>query len=104
KLGWIRFSKSRNIEGDIKRVTVRRSSTGRYSISVICEMPYSPYKPSTNDAVGIDVGLKEFAVLSNGQVISNPKYYQEYEKRLAFLQRAFARKKEGSKSREKNKA
>ncbi|MCM3791066.1 IS200/IS605 family element RNA-guided endonuclease TnpB [Domibacillus indicus] len=104
KLGWIRFSKSRNIEGDIKRVTVRRSSTGRYSISVICEMPYSPYKPSTNDAVGIDLGLKEFAVLSNGESIANPKYYQKYEKRLAFLQRAFARKKEGSKSWGKNKA
>lgn len=104
KLGWMRFSNSRDMEGDIKRVTVRRSSTGRYSVSVVCEMPYSPYKPSTTDAVGIDVGLKEFAVLSNGEVIANPKYYQQYENRLAFLQRAFARKKEGSKSWEKNKS
>lgn len=47
--------------------------------------------PSTS--VGIDVGLKDFAVLSNGQVFQNPKYLEKFSKRLACLQRRLSRKK-----------
>lgn len=52
-------------------------------------------------SVGIDVGIKDFAVLSNGQVFENPKYLEKAEKRLKVLQRRLAKKQKGSKRREK---
>ncbi|PID23513.1 transposase [Sporosarcina sp. P7] len=103
KLGWVRFSKSRDVEGIIKRVTVSKSRLGKYSVSIICELAYSPYKPAKNESIGIDLGITNLLVLSNGEIVRNPKTFQSYKKRLAFLQRALARKQEGSKSWEENK-
>lgn len=54
----------------------------------------NPITPSTS--VGIDVGLKDFAVLSNGQVFQNPKYLEKFSKRLACLQRRLSRKRRGA--------
>lgn len=98
-LGWIKFYKNRSFEGKIGTITVSKSSTGKYYVSVLVEDGNSlpeknPITPSTS--VGIDVGLKDFAVLSNGQVFQNPKYLEKYSKRLACLQRRLSRKKKGS--------
>ena len=54
--------------------------------------------------IGIDVGLKTFAALSDGSMIENPRFFRKSEKRLAKLQRQFSRKKKGSKNRGKAKA
>jgi putative transposase len=64
-----------------------------------------PEKPMIdfNTSVGIDVGIKDFAVLSNGQVFENPKFLEKEEKRLKVLQRRLAKKKKGSKRRERAK-
>lgn len=98
-LGWIKFYKNRSFEGKIGTITVSKSSTGKYYVSVLVEDGNSlpeknPITPSTS--VGIDVGLKDFAVLSNGQVFQNPKYLEKSSKRLACLQRRLSRKKKGS--------
>ena len=52
-------------------------------------------------SIGLDVGIKEFAVLSSGEPIANPKYLQKSERKLKTIQRSLSRKKKGSKNRTK---
>ena len=75
---------------------------GMWFVSVCCEIPDS----SKNQAgiVGIDMGMKELATLSDGQVVENPRVYKRRERRMNHLQRELARKKKGSKNREKARA
>lgn len=99
KLGWVRFAKSREIEGRILRATVRQNASGKYFVSIVCELPVKKeeeIKTPINHSIGMDMGLKEFAILSNGDVISNPKFYRKHEPRLHFLQRKLSRQQIGS--------
>ena len=57
--------------------------------------------PSTEKQIGIDLGLKSFLITSEGETIDNPKYYARYEKKLTKLERRKAKKKKGSKNRNK---
>ncbi|SHF44967.1 Helix-turn-helix domain-containing protein [Seinonella peptonophila] len=67
KLGWVRFAKSREVEGRILSATIRRNPSGKYFISILCEMYSCPYVPvNQNKMMGVDLGLKEFAILSDG--------------------------------------
>jgi putative transposase len=79
KLGWVRFAKSKQVEGRILSVTVRKNPSGKYFISVLCQRISSPFVPvDQSKAVGIDLGLKHFAILSSGERISNPKHHRKY--------------------------
>lgn len=103
KVGWVKFFKNRTFEGKIGTVTVSKNASGRYYVSVLVDdgkaLPEKcPIREET--AVGIDVGIKDFAVLSNGQVFGNPKYLEREEDRLKVLQRRFAKKQKGSNRRE----
>lgn len=101
KLGWVKFAKSREIDGRILNVTINRNPSGKYSISVCFEC--ESYKPEipTNNSIGLDMGINHFIIDSNGNKFENPKYYQKYEQKLAKLQRSLFRKKKGSKNRNK---
>jgi len=94
KLGWIRFAKSREVEGRIINVTIRRNASGKYFISVLTETEIKPL-PKTNSAIGIDVGLKDFAILSNGEIFENPKWLRKLEKKLIREQRKLSKRKIG---------
>ncbi|MDR7317201.1 IS200/IS605 family element RNA-guided endonuclease TnpB [Brevibacillus nitrificans] len=94
KLGWIRFANSKELEGRLLSVTVRRNATGKYFVSILCEVDIQPLAQIDN-AVGIDLGLKVFAVCSNGEVVANPKYLRKHEKQLARWQRILSRRKKG---------
>lgn len=94
KLGWIRFAKSREVEGRIINVTIRRNASGKYFISVLTETEIKPL-PKTDSAIGIDVGLKHFAILSNGEVFENPKWLRKLERKLIREQRKLSRRKIG---------
>lgn len=101
-MGWVNFAKSRDIEGRIISATVSRTPVGEYYISILCDVPYSRWYPVNQDkAVGIDLGIKNFAITSDGQVIANPKYYRKYERKLRRLQRQLSRKQKGSSNRNK---
>lgn len=65
-LGKVRYRKSRNIEGRICKATIRRSASGKYYVSILCEVEVAPL-PVKNAAIGLDVGIKSFAVDSNGK-------------------------------------
>ena len=91
KLGLVRFAKSREVKGKILSATVRRNPSGKYFASIATEAEVVEL-PKTNSAIGIDVGLKDFAVLSNGTTYSNPKFFRTLEEKLAKAQRIMSRR------------
>jgi putative transposase len=100
KLGLVPFAKSREVEGRIVSATVRRNPSGKIFVSILCETDIKPL-PESLKAVGVDLGIKEFATLSTGEKTDNPKYLRRFEKQLAKAQRTLARRKKGGKNREK---
>jgi len=92
KLGWIRFAKSREVEGRILNATIRRNPSGKYFVSILVETEVQEL-PKTNSAVGIDVGLKDFAILSDRTKYENPKWLRKLERKLIREQRKLSRRK-----------
>lgn len=95
KLGLVRFAKSKEVEGRILNATIRRNPSGKYFVSLLVETDVQPL-PKTNKEVGIDVGLKDFAILSNGEVFENPKFLRNMEQKLIREQRILSRRVKGS--------
>ena len=95
KLGFIKFAKSREITGRILNVTVKRNPSGKYYVSILVEAGVQEL-PKTNSSIGIDVGIKDFAVLSDGTVFENHRYFRTLENKLAKVQRILSRRKKGS--------
>jgi len=94
----------RKFEGKIKTVTIKRNSLGQYFIVLLIETTEEvadPLKFDPDKTVGIDLGLKDFAIFSTGRVIKNPRFKSVQEKRLKRLQKQLSRKKKGSKNQEK---
>lgn len=94
KLGIVKFAKSREVEGRILNATVRRSPSGKYFVSVLIETQVQEL-PKTKLEVGIDMGLKDFAILSNGEVFANPKFFRTLELKLGKAQRKLSRMTKG---------
>lgn len=94
KLGLVRFAKSREVHGRILNATVRRNPSGKYFVSILVETEVQPLE-KTGSSVGIDVGLKDFAILSDGTKYENPKWLRKSEKKLAKEQRILSRRKKG---------
>ena len=105
KLGKIRIKDSkkyREIEGRIYNATVSREPDGRYYISLCFTDVPVPAILLAENSVGIDLGLEEFAITSDGLKAENPKFLKQSLKRLKFLQRSLSRKTMGSARWEKN--
>jgi putative transposase len=102
KLGLVSFAKSREVNGRILSATIRRNPSGKHFISILVETEVG-HLPPTNRSVGIDVGLKNFAILSNGEVFANPKFLRVLENRLIKEQRTLSRRKKDSSNRYKQK-
>lgn len=96
KLGWVKFSKSRDIKGRILNVVISRTSTGKYFVSVCCRVDEVKELPKTDKVIGIDLGLKHFLIDSDGNKIEHPKYLAKLEKKLIREQRRLSRKEKGS--------
>lgn len=94
KLGLVRFAKSREVHGRILNATVRRNPSGKYFVSILVETEVQPLE-KTGSSVGIDVGLKDLAILSDGTKYENPKWFRKLEKKLAKEQRILSRRKKG---------
>lgn len=74
--------------------TIRKSSSGKYFASILVETETESL-PACDRKVGIDLGVKDFAVLSTGEAIPNPKYLRKYEQKLVRWQRILSRRKKG---------
>ena len=102
KIGSIKIKLHRPIEGKIKRLTVRRTTIGKWFACFSVELEDNP-KPPWKDGslVGIDVGLVSFATLSNGEKIANPRFFREEEKELAKVQRRLSKAPKSTPERKK---
>jgi len=102
KIGDLKLIQHREIEGKIKTITVKREGNQWYaSFSTELKIEIEPVE--IKSAVGIDVGIKTLAVLSNGEEIPNIRTINNYEKRLTKIQRKLSRMKKGSNNRKKQK-
>lgn len=101
KIGLVRVKKHRDFGGLIKSVTISKTPSNKYFVSVLVDCEEQTKLPETDNKVGIDLGIKEFAITSDGEMISNPKYLTKSGKRLRKLQKDLSRCKKGSKNREK---
>ena len=104
KLKWVKCKIDRPIEFQLRSVTVKQVPSGKYFVCCLFDngLELPPKLPITEETtVGIDLGLKDFAVLSNGTKIPRMKFTKQYEKQLAKLQRRLSRKQKGSNNREK---
>ena len=95
KFKGIKMIMERKIEGKIGKATISRTPTGKYFVSILTEKEYNPV-PSTGKKVGIDLGLKDFLVLSTGSKIKNGRFLKHYEKNLKLNQKHLSRKTKGS--------
>ena len=91
KLGLVRFAKSREVDGRIISATVSRKPSGKFFVSILAETEVSEL-PKTGIACGVDVGLKEFAVVSGGSGHTNPRFFRSLEAKLAKEQRILSRR------------
>jgi len=109
KLGWVKFKKSREAKGKIQNITIRKSKAGKYYISVCVKTDQKTIKEEFNEQnknqlketkkeMAIDLGLKDFLITSDGEVIANPRITKKYEKKIARLNRQLAKKEKGSKN------
>jgi putative transposase len=86
KIGDIKVWLHRKVEGTIKRLTIRRSSTKKWYVSFFVEDAPKDSVPDSEKVVGIDVGISNFAVLSDGTFVENPRYLASCEEKLAKAQ------------------
>ena len=87
----IRIKLHRQPKGRIKSATISRHSSGKYYISLLCKEEISEL-PKTNSAIGIDLGITDFAILSDGQKIDNNKFTSKMEKKLKREQRKLSKR------------
>lgn len=97
KIGWMRFRKSREIEGKIKRQIVKNKASGWY-VSIVCEVEIEPepVESAPGSVFGIDLGLNDFLVTSSGMRFPNPRHLRRLERKLAREQRTLSRCERGS--------
>lgn len=91
KLGQVKFAKSRELNGRILNATIRKNPSGKFFVSILCEEEV-PELPKTGLEIGIDLGITDFAILSNGQKIDNNRFTSKMEKTLKREQRKLSRR------------
>lgn len=99
KIGRFKVRWSRPITGIIKTVNIRKAASGRWFVCFSCDDVPKRIFPETTKEIGIDVGIKFFAVDTEGPEIKNPKFMDQSQKKLRRTQRSLARKKKGSNRR-----
>lgn len=101
KLGLVKTKNRLIPQGRIVNATVSQEPSGKYYVSLCCvDVDIKPL-PITNNAVGIDLGIKEFCITSDGELVNNPKYLKQSLDKLAKAQRELSRKSKGGSNRNK---
>lgn len=101
KLGLVKCRISKEVRGRILSATVSQNPSGKYFVALCCTDVEMEPLPSTGAVVGLDMGLKSFAITSDGVEYPNHKYLSKSARKLARLQRQLSRKSKGSHRREK---
>lgn len=98
----IKINIHREIQGKIKHCVISKTTTEKYYVSLHCEMEHEHYE-KTDLSIGIDTGIKDLAILSDGTKYKNPKLLKKKQKKLKYQQRQLSKKQKGSTSRKKQK-
>jgi putative transposase len=104
KIGEVKAVFHRSVQGIIKTVTITKTATDKYFASILVEVESTVHESSGDKILGIDLGLKDFAIVHDGEKVtkhSNPKHLYRHQKNLARKQKKFGRKLKGSNSRNK---
>ena len=101
KIGAVKMVYHRPMRGRVKTATLHKSSTSKWSITFSCECDPQRLEPVSTH-VGIDVGLKTFATLSNAEEIDNPRFFASEEKTLKRVQRKHSQLAKGTRERKKH--
>jgi len=86
----------RSIKGEIRQATILRTPTGKYFVSILCEtgeQNKSKQKVKEGTTIGIDLGIKDFAITSESEVFSNPKYLCKAQSKLKYIQKKYSKNK-----------
>ena len=102
KLGMVKTKNKLVPQGRILNATVSQEPSGKYFVSICCTDVEIEQFDKTGNAIGIDLGIKEFCITSDGEMIPNPKYLKKSLDKLAKLQRELSRKSKGSSNRNKS--
>ena len=101
KIGMIKIRDKQKPQGRILNATISKEPSGKYYVSLCCDdIDIEPFD-KTGNAVGIDLGINEFCITSNGEKIENPRYLKKSLNKLVKLQRELSRKSKGSSNRNK---
>lgn len=90
KLKWVRAKITQSIDGKILNATVSKTPTGKYFVSLCCKVDIEQLS-KVDSNIGIDLGLKEFAICSNGEIFDNPKWLRKANYRLKLEQRRLSK-------------
>jgi len=101
--GEIAIKKHREITGKIKTLAIKMEASGKLFAIFCVETEEAPARMNNGPRVGMDLGLKRFATLSDGMIIDNPRHLKKHEEKLAFLQKELSKKRKGGKNRQKAK-
>ena len=89
KVKLVKCKFSRKVEGKILNATVSQSKSGKYYVSLCCKVENIPQFEPTNQYIGVDLGLKDFLITSNGEKFDNQKFLLKSEKLLKRVQKSF---------------
>ena len=93
KVGWVKVKAHRKLKGNIKGATISKTTTGKYFISILCEIEIEEnIINKVNSNIGIDFGLEHFAILSTGEKIENPRFLISASKKLRREQKILSRR------------
>ncbi len=101
KLGMVKTKNKLIPQGRILSATISQEPSGKYYVSLCCTYVEIQPLPKTNNVVGLDLGIKEFLITSDGEMVENPKYLKKSLDRLAKLQKELSRKSKGGSNRNK---
>lgn len=100
KLKWVKAKVHRQFIGKIKSATVSQNPSGKYFVSILVDTEHTPMKQN-NNFVGIDLGIKDLLITSDGEKFDNIRTTKKYEDKLAKEQRKLSHKVKGSKNYER---
>ena len=97
------FKRLQAYKEGIRSATLSKTKSGNYFLSVLVELPQEEVIrfEQTNEHVGIDLGVKDFVITSDGEVFENKHFFKKQEKKIAKLQRRLSKKQKGSNNRNK---
>ena len=100
-IGRVPIVVDRKVQGDIKTLTIKKERSDRWHITLISEIKDVKTEPNNKPQIGIDLGINNYATLSNGTIVENPRFGEKMSKKLKRLHRQISKRRKGGRNRRK---